>query len=256
MSIESMAIALHHSNAKGVARMVLLGIANHDGDGGAWPAINTLAWYAGNANRRTVQRAIKELQDLGELGKVTIMGGGTRDTPDHDRPNLYEFALTCPPNCDRTKNHRQCAVCGHPDRKAKRFVCPSCQPVDNSEAGAKPMGRSVDRPMVPRPPRGAVSAPPEPSIEAPGDESSFGSTSPERAAVCWACGQPRCINGARYCKQCINSGLNTPMIECTGCGAAGRRHTPGQQHFTCGSCRHDSPPQEAFDHEEANHQYV
>lgn len=34
MSIEAMAVALHHSKTQGATKLVLLGIANHEGDGG------------------------------------------------------------------------------------------------------------------------------------------------------------------------------------------------------------------------------
>ena len=104
MSTESMAIALHHSRATGTAKLILLGIANHDGDGGAWPSVATLARY-GNCSVRNTQRAIAKLEELGEI-RVHVQQGGNARTPDHVKPNLYEFVLTCSPDCDRTKNHR------------------------------------------------------------------------------------------------------------------------------------------------------
>jgi len=105
MSVESLAIALHHSQAKGAARLVLIGIANHDGDGGAWPAVSTLAKYAGGIDRRGVQRAIETLEGLGEIKRLRGQGGD-HSTADHLRPNLYRFLLVCPEGCDRTRNHR------------------------------------------------------------------------------------------------------------------------------------------------------
>jgi hypothetical protein len=104
MSIESVSIALHHSRSKGTAKLVLIGIANHDGDGGSFPKIATLAKYA-NVHPRNV---VKCLNVLGALGEIIIHqnAGGTTRTPDAMRPNLYEFVLTCPSDCDRTKNHR------------------------------------------------------------------------------------------------------------------------------------------------------
>ena len=104
MSVESLAIVLHHSRARGTAKLVLVGIANHDGDGGAFPKIATLAKYA-NVHPRRVMEALKA---LGELGEIIIHqnDGGTARTPEHVRPNLYELVLECPPECDRTKNHR------------------------------------------------------------------------------------------------------------------------------------------------------
>jgi len=99
-----MAIALHHSQARGTAKLVLVGIANHDGDGGAWPSVATLARYAG-VDARHVQRAIARLVELGEIRR-DVQAGGDERVPDHRRPNRYRFLLECPHNCDRTKQHR------------------------------------------------------------------------------------------------------------------------------------------------------
>lgn len=104
MSIESISIALHHSRATGAAKLVLIGIANHDGDGGSWPAVSTLARYAG-VDPRSVKRSISQLVELHEIRR-DIQGGGDNRTAEHQRPNRYHFLLTCPPNCDRTSRHR------------------------------------------------------------------------------------------------------------------------------------------------------
>lgn len=237
MSIESMAISLHHSQAKGAARLVLIGIANHDGDGGAWPSVSTLAKYAGISGRM-VQKCITQLVELGEVQRH-VQQGGTRMTPDHNRPNLYTFKLTCPPGCDRTKNHR---VVDNPK-----------QGVNHSSPGEPQFTGGVS----PSSPGGVNHSSPEPYLEPPiNSDGSFPSTSPEKQAVCWACGKPKCAEGKKYCRQCENTGLDTPMIECTGCGSARRRQTPGEQHFTCGPCKHTPPSTEAFDHEGANHDAV
>jgi hypothetical protein len=66
MSIEAVSLVLNQSKATGRAKLVLLGIANHLGDQGAWPSISTLARYA-NASERSVKRDIQELIKLGEL---------------------------------------------------------------------------------------------------------------------------------------------------------------------------------------------
>ena len=105
MSNEAMAIALYHSRSSGTTKLVLLGIANHDGDGGAWPSLATLATYAGGVSERTVSRAIGELVELGEVS-VERNAGGLRNCRDDRRPNLYHFLLSCPPDCDGSKNHR------------------------------------------------------------------------------------------------------------------------------------------------------
>lgn len=92
MSVESITLVLNHSRAKGTAKLVLVGIANHDGDGGAWPSIATLCRYA-NVDRRTVQRAITELVELGEV-VVHANDGGTRTTRNDQRPNRYEITVS------------------------------------------------------------------------------------------------------------------------------------------------------------------
>jgi hypothetical protein len=103
MSIEAVAIALHHSQASGTAKLVLLGIANHDGDAGSFPKTATLARYA-NVHPRRVSAAVAQLVALGEI-KVHAQEGGTRSLRDELRPNVYEILLTCPSNCDRTSKH-------------------------------------------------------------------------------------------------------------------------------------------------------
>jgi len=104
MSIESMSLVLHHSKSKGTAKLVLIGIANHEGDGGAWPALATLMRYA-NLDRRNVQRALTRLVELGELD-VLHQKGGNDLTHTAFRPNLYRVKVQCPTTCDRTSQHR------------------------------------------------------------------------------------------------------------------------------------------------------
>jgi hypothetical protein len=104
MSVESMAIVLHHSRAKGTAKLILLGIANHDGDGGAWPSVNTLAKYA-NCSRTQVQRSLTQLEALNEVTRYVQAGGDHRHA-EHERPNRYSIRLRCPADCDRSSSHR------------------------------------------------------------------------------------------------------------------------------------------------------
>ena len=66
MSIEAMSQVLNYSKAQGRAKIVLIGIANHMGDQGSWPSIETLARYA-NASERSVKRDLQDLVALGEL---------------------------------------------------------------------------------------------------------------------------------------------------------------------------------------------
>lgn len=104
MSVEAMAVVLHHSRARGTARLVLLGIANHQGDGGAWPSVATLARIA-NVSESSVHRAIRDLAASGELGIARQAGGGLA-LKDYERPNRYDVLVSCPMQCDRTMNHR------------------------------------------------------------------------------------------------------------------------------------------------------
>ena len=105
MTVERMAVVLHHSKLKGTAKLVLLGIANHDGDGGSWPTVDTLATYA-NASPRSVQRALQEAEAAGEL-EVHHNDGGTHHTRPDRRPNRYVITVACPPDCDGSVNHRR-----------------------------------------------------------------------------------------------------------------------------------------------------
>lgn len=104
MSVEAIATALHHSRATATAKVVLIGIANHVGDGGAWPSVATLARYA-NVHPRKVQEAIVKLEALGEVER-DIQGGGNVTMRRNQRPNLYRFTLRCPPECDGSAQHR------------------------------------------------------------------------------------------------------------------------------------------------------
>jgi hypothetical protein len=104
VSIESLAICLNHSKATGTDKVVLLGIANHDGDGGAYPSVATLARYA-NVSERTVQRSIQTLTELGEL-RVELNAGGSAKQRSDRRPNRYYVLVSCPTGCDKTSQHR------------------------------------------------------------------------------------------------------------------------------------------------------
>ena len=88
MSIEAVSLVLNKSKATGRAKLVLLGIANHLGDQGAWPAISTLARYA-NASERSVKRDIQELIDLGEL-RVELQNAPTQN---QYKTNLYWITI-------------------------------------------------------------------------------------------------------------------------------------------------------------------
>ena len=73
-----------HSKADGRARLVLLAIADHQGEIGAWPSIATLARMV-NSSERSVQRDIQHLQNIGEL-VVEVQNAPTRN---QYKSNLY-----------------------------------------------------------------------------------------------------------------------------------------------------------------------
>jgi len=101
MSIEAMVGALNHSKAHGAAHIVLLNIANHQGEQGAWPSIPTLARLSKLTDRR-VQQIIVELVELGELiVENRAAGYGSIKT------NRYWVTINCPPTCDGTFAHRE-----------------------------------------------------------------------------------------------------------------------------------------------------
>lgn len=101
MSIEAMVGALNHSKAQGAAHIVLLNIANHQGEQGAWPSIPTLARLAKISDRR-VQQILNELVEMGEL-KIESRAAGYGSV----KTNRYWVTLVCPVSCDGTFAHRE-----------------------------------------------------------------------------------------------------------------------------------------------------
>ena len=89
MSIEAVALVLNHSKATGRTKLVLIGIANHLGDQGAWPSIATLARYA-NASERSVKR---DIQDLVALGELTVLVNAAPIDRQY-KTNLYWVTIT------------------------------------------------------------------------------------------------------------------------------------------------------------------
>jgi hypothetical protein len=88
MSIEIMNAVWKQSRSDGRARLVLLAIADHQGEIGAWPSIATLAKMV-NSSERSVQRDIQYLQSIGEL-KVEVQNAPTRQ---QYKSNLYWVTL-------------------------------------------------------------------------------------------------------------------------------------------------------------------
>lgn len=88
MSIQVTNAVWQHSKSSGRARLVLLAIADHQGEIGAWPSIKTIATMV-NASERSVQRDIKELEALGEL-RVEVQSAPTHQ---QYKSNLYWVTL-------------------------------------------------------------------------------------------------------------------------------------------------------------------
>lgn len=105
MGYRAVNAVLHHSQALGTTKLVLVAIATyHDDKGvnGAYPSQELIAKMA-NCSIRTVHRAVKELQQLGELEVLVHRGRGKT----FDRQtNLYFVVLDCPEGCDSSYNHR------------------------------------------------------------------------------------------------------------------------------------------------------
>lgn len=97
MSISALTLALYHSKATYSNRLVLIAIANFEGENGAYPSVETIGRLAGNLNRRTVQRSIDALIEMGELQEVRRDG----------ITNLYKITITCPDDCDTSSYHRK-----------------------------------------------------------------------------------------------------------------------------------------------------
>lgn len=204
MSVESVAVVLHHSAASGTAKNVLIGIANHDGDGGSWPSIASLAKYA-RVTERNVQVAIRKLVKLGEI-EVHLQAGGNRQTDPRYRANRYDILLHCPADCDRTKNHRSI----HDGCLAAEFrgleIMPDCQ--DEGCRIHHPSGVSAASPLTES--RGDAECSQGVSLATP--EPSFNQRTP----------QPPASGGRPASLLCTKPG-QLPHANCRGCGTTTRQ---------------------------------
>lgn len=158
MSVEALAVVLHHSRAKGTHKLVLLGIANHEGDGGAWPSVPTLARYA-NVSERHVQRSLAWLVGHGEV-EVALQAGGGLGLADHSRPNRYRVLVTCPGWCDRSAQHRDTRSTAHPQRHLNLGITPPDLGTTTRVGG----DARVTGGVTPVSPGGVTPVSPEPSL--------------------------------------------------------------------------------------------
>jgi len=139
MSVESISQALQVQGLTPAEKLCLIGIANHDGDGGAWPSISTLARYVG-CTTRSAQRLVAILVAKGFVSVAINEGGGARTRRDR-RPNLYHLHFTA-------------AV----DNSVETSV-------DNPSYGVTPMSPRNPDGVTFETPRGDIAVSPEPSLE-------------------------------------------------------------------------------------------
>lgn len=247
MSVEALAVVLHHSKATGTAKLVLIGIANQEGDAGSFPKAATLAKYA-NVHPRRIPATLQRLVELGEI-RIHEREGGSRRLPDHLRPNVYEILVTCPEGCDRTTQHRERDEDGElitysraqkgpvpKERKAARKAALAA--VDNSRLPSAEISTSAETSTT-------KNHTYEPNSESAG--LALVSTSPaddERRVICQSCGQIRTIARGRYCSPCTGSGLDSPIINCAieGCEITARRRYAGQQSMICSDHQDEGYP--------------
>jgi hypothetical protein len=152
VSVEALAAVLHHSRARGTDKLVLVGIANHDGDGGAWPGVGKLACYA-NVDERTVRRSLRRLETLGEI-RVHLQAGGPSGVPEWKRPNRYDVLVACPATCDRTRHHHPIPL---PQAPADLWI--------DRGTPTSPPDAHVPTPGTPTSPPPGTPTSPEPSLE-------------------------------------------------------------------------------------------
>lgn len=224
MSIETLTVVFQHAPFAGRDKLILLAIANHDGDAGAFPAISTLA-RVGNCSVASVKRSLATLETSGAIIKHVQKGG--MNVPDYARTNLYEVMVECPPNCDKTRKHKP--IDKDLPASSMLWINPRSTLTPGSVSEPPPRsvgergGSSVGEPLTVREPS-KNSKTPSPSP----------STSPEKKIKCWSCAELHAGKGS-YCTSCSSRGFNTPIISCQhdGCGLTRRRSYPGQQTFDC-----------------------
>lgn len=218
MSVESVALVLNHSRATGRDKLVLVGIANHDGDGGAWPSIETLARYA-NASERSVQRSIANLVELGEL-EVDRNAGGRATFHGGRRPNLYRILVGRPGDIPANQIQPNVTPVDNPEGGVTPAVTPAESRGDSSgSSGVTPVGvQKVHRTTTPQTPHAA----------APVDAGRV----PKPWPHC-----PRHVKHRRDCRDCAElladaiasaEAAARPPVWCGDCDPAGE-HAPGQR---------------------------
>ncbi|MGH9090199.1 MAG: helix-turn-helix domain-containing protein [Acidimicrobiales bacterium] len=94
MSVRVMTDVWSWSQATGTTFLVLLALADvADDQGECWPSIAHLARKC-RVSERTVQRCVRDLEDIGEV--VVVVGGGRASTPGGTRSNRYRIVIHIP----------------------------------------------------------------------------------------------------------------------------------------------------------------
>jgi hypothetical protein len=139
MSVESISAALNLSDDRltPTDRLLLVGIANHDGDGGAWPSVATLARYCG-ISVRGVQKRLEHVEALGYVTREANAGGSAK-CPPHLRPSLYHLNLRAPGELEGTPPPvAQGTPPGEPQGTRTVLPEPSVEPSSSSGAPSAP----------------------------------------------------------------------------------------------------------------------
>lgn len=161
MSVKSVGWAIEQDIGSATKKLILVGICNHDGDGGSWPAKSTLARYAG-CSERTVIRLTQELEDEGWI-TIHKQGGGTVNTRADRRTNLYVVNYL----------------------RGDTF----CHPVDDSRGDTQRAHgvTSDDHGVTSSASRGDIAVSPEPSLNHPSEPSTANTLAVVKPGDEWDC---------------------------------------------------------------------
>ncbi|MBN8189526.1 helix-turn-helix domain-containing protein [Salipiger thiooxidans] len=104
MSVSVTSAAVAASSSTGVTRLVLLCLCDKAGDHGvAWPAVSTICEWT-NSSERAVQKALKQLVEMGEI-KLLEAGGG------RNKPSRYLVSVGLDDtNTPQEKHRKPCGV--------------------------------------------------------------------------------------------------------------------------------------------------
>jgi hypothetical protein len=168
MSVKVMDWVFHCSRSEGIARLVLLAIADSSNDQGdqAWPSMSTLAAKCG-VDRSTVVRSLARLEELGELRR-TPYGGRHRSNcyrivmADDEEQQVQsapidrctEQQVQSAPGAERTYQQVQSAPLIGAERTTNRpyVLEPSIVPNPETEPGVTERPRKAKKPRGTGPP--------------------------------------------------------------------------------------------------------